>query len=174
MKVIGQRSYTLRFRSSLLHLWKTAWLALLRPPGIVPVLALVGAFFTYILAIVLTTWKVIEFAWMTVTLMFAGVVGVVALIFSLVTLFRIGTTLCIVEFGPEGCRSQMGRVSLDLRWQDIERVIEREGSIVIEYKAGGGIKIPDRAFADAPARHKFLDDVLRWHEIAHAANTEHA
>jgi hypothetical protein len=65
-------------------------------------------------------------------------------------------------------------LSSEWQWRDVKDVQEREQSIVIELRAGLEFKVPDQSFADAAARLKFLDDVRRWHELANAANTEHA
>jgi hypothetical protein len=80
-------------------------------------------------------------------------------IFPLVALVQAGGTLCIVTLGPEGGNGQIGRLSSEWLWRDVICLQEREQNIVIELKVGVGVDVPDRAFADATARRKFLDDV---------------
>jgi hypothetical protein len=147
-------------------MWKALSKAFIKPA------AMISAAPTLIFTIVLISLG--TFHWMTVALTFVGLTGAALLIFSLVAMLRAGSTSCIVKLGPDGGIGQVGRVSAEWQWRDVKCVQEREQSIVIELNAGMELKVPDRVFADAAARVKFLDDVRRWHELANAANTEHA
>jgi hypothetical protein len=150
-------------------MWKASLRACIRPAALIGAM---GAGLVLMFTIMIST--VTAFHFMIVGLTFVGLTGTLLLGFPLVALLQAGGTLCTVKLGAEGGSGQIGRLSSEWRWRDVKDVQEREQSIVIELKAGLECKVPDRAFADAAARLKFLDDVRRWHELANAANTEHA
>ena len=138
MKVVRQISYTIQFRSSLLKMWKATLQACIRPAAFLS--AVLTAIFTPIVAsLLLFHWNIV----VLFVLMFVSITSAFALIFSLAGLLQAGSTLCVVKLGPEGCSSQIGRVSSETRWPDVKCVLEGSENILIEFKAGGGIKVPD-------------------------------
>ncbi len=169
MKVVTPASYTLRFRGSLPKMWIAYWRASAGPAQLWRHHVIVGAVLTFALTIT----QIVSFSWVSALLTFAGATGATALILSFVALLQIRSTLAVVKVGSEGIDAKMGRVTVNHRWQDVRCIEECRGSIVIDYKAGGGVNVPDRAFADAVTRLRFLDDVRRWHALAGAANTEY-
>lgn len=72
----------------------------------------------------------------------------------------------VLDVGPAGWSTTVGRQSASRRWSEVAAVEEHGAGVVIRSMNGNALIVPARAFASEAQRLQFLADARRWHAAA--------
>ena len=76
----------------------------------------------------------------------------------------------ILNVGPEGWDTQIGKKKGARSWGEVASVQEDSGKVVITNKNGNALIVPERAFISSDDRDRFYNDIKDWHATYKSAN----
>jgi hypothetical protein len=80
--------------------------------------------------------------------------------------FRFKPQTRLLILNADGFTTTIGRQSAQRRWQDIARVEDHGGTILLVGKNGNAMIIPPRAFAHEADHQRCLASIQQWHDAA--------
>lgn len=154
-------TYTLRYSSSRLEVWRAYWRAWSKPAGLWRIHLGIGVG----IAVGLIHFQddPAHIQWMRVLAHAVLASAACMVLFPLWPLIRFKSSERTLHVDPTGWRTTIGNKSGSRAWKDIQEVSERGGVVAITGKNGNALLIPARAFATPAERDQFVVDVRRWH-----------
>jgi hypothetical protein len=149
-------TYTLRYRSSRVEVWRAYW-RLWRAR-----LWYVHAIFAVAVAFGLSRTEVMRgdiYSWVTAACVTFTLILVISVSASQL-LFKNGERT--LEVGPDGWSTRIGKKTGSRKWSELAPVREENGVVVIAGKSGNALLIPSHAFESEAQRKAFMEDVSQW------------
>ena len=155
--------HTIEYASSRTEVWRAYWRTWAKPAGLwrVHLAIALGIAAASELLLYGDDWRVWRFA---VTAAVAGLGCIV--LFPLWPQLRFKNATRVLTIDKDGFKTTIGARSAERSWQEIAAVEDTGQEILIVVKTGNAMVVPRRAFPDAAARSRFLDDARNWHSLA--------
>jgi YcxB-like protein len=160
---VSPSEYTLHYASTRSEIWRAYWREWTRIPGLWRFHVLLGLAVGFVVA---DRGNLGQFSPERFAIAGLVTMGISILLLSLWTQVRFKPQTRLLTLNADGFTTAIGAQSGQRRWQDIQRVEDHDGTILIVSKNGNAMIIPRRAFASDADRQSCFVSIQQWYEAA--------
>jgi hypothetical protein len=160
---VSTSEYSLHYASTRAEIWRWYWREWTRLRGLWRFHVLIGLAGGFVSA---DRGKLSQFSRERFAIAGLVTLGASIALLSLWPQLRFKPQTRLLTLNAAGFTTTIGTQSGHRRWQDIRRVEDHDGTVLLVGKNGNAMIIPLRAFASDADRQRCLASIQQWHEAA--------